>query len=1087
MTMYKKHLRKLAACFLAFALSVSVFSEGFMSSAVTGWLECESGAGTTVGPQYTGNAPSFSTDQATVGSYSVKKTLTNTAAWNDFLFIYGANVKDISSSAAFSFDFYISDLTKFNTYWNNSSCRLGVQLCTGTTVPSDYAPNCVAYSSWLPNTGLVQGWNTFTFDLSTANTALLANVGFLRIIPVDLTKAYALFNTDFQSASSFYNASSLSSACTTNVYVDNITNKGWMECESGTGTTLGPQYTGNDPSFSTDQKSVGSSSVKKTLTNTAAWNNFLFISSAATKDLTNSSTFQFDFYISDLSKYNTYWNNSACRLGIQLCTGTTVPADYEQNRIAYYSYLPNTGLVQGWNTFTLDLSSANPNLISSVGFLRIVPVDMTKTWALSSTDFQGASSFYSASGLSSSCTTTLYVDNIRTKGWLECESNAGTTLGPQYTGNDPSFSTDQRTFGGTSAKKTLTNTAAWNNFLFISSAATRNIPTRAALQFDFYISDLSKYNSYWNNSACRLGLQLCSGTTTPADYENNRIAYAAYLPNTNLVQGWNTFTFELSSANAALLASAGFLRIVPVDLTKAWALTSADFQPATNFYSASGLGSSCTMNVYVDNIRLDCTDYTNMRSGFLFGVTGHNTSRPAYTANTIEDQIHLAAELGVGMYRFDASSDMAWNDKVVALCESYGLQMMPLVSSSSVASTMATRYAGHIKYYQMLNETDNQAILSGNGDQISQYDMTKVNNFVTQLKSIASAIRAGDPNAKLVINGTFLHYAIFDYFISQGVDFDVLGWDWYSNQDSYAGGVAGIAKILLDRYPTKNLFFCEGNYWPVGSGYPVEGDYITACMRTVYNLKSPRILGYCVYELLDEPNQGAPENTFGLVNVNSDYSIGSVKTAYTQVQTVLGGTAKTKTTLDAALWLNTESSCITTLGPSYIPNPAQWTTAQHSVGKYSIQKTLSNTAGYNNFLYLMATNNRSLSGSNTLSFDFCIADLTKYNTYWNNSSCRMAFQLCNGTSIPGDYASGRVVYYAYLPQTGLVQGWNTFTFNISSLSASSVGFMRIVQVDMNKSWAISNSDFQPGSSFYDASSLSSSCVTNYSVDNIRVY
>lgn len=64
------------------------------------------------------------------------------------------------------------------------------------------------------------------------------------------------------------------------------------------------------------------------------------------------------------------------------------------------------------------------------------------------------------------------------------------------------------------------------------------------------------------------------------------------------------------------------------------------------------------------------------RSDFIWGVNGHNKGYVAYPESQVEKQIKVAAELGVGIYRFNYNpatlDEIEYLDYVVKLCKAYG-------------------------------------------------------------------------------------------------------------------------------------------------------------------------------------------------------------------------------------------------------------------------------------------------------------------------------------------------------------------------------------------------------------------------------
>ena len=289
---------------------------------------------------------------------------------------------------------------------------------------------------------------------------------------------------------------------------------------------------------------------------------------------------------------------------------------------------------------------------------------------------------------------------------------------------------------------------------------------------------------------------------------------------------------------------------------------------------------------------------------FLFGVCGHpmEHSSGTYRMATLEEQIHLVAELGVKLYRVDANlkdlTTLDFMDKCIDLCRAYGLEVMLVIYDEDKAEMCASRYKGKIKYYQILNERDAQCIntdAAGNapdGTQISHYDPEKLVEVARQMKNIIAGVRKGDPNAEILINATWTHYGFVEAMLNYGVEFDLLGWDWYSNMDHY-----GLDNLLddLSRFD-KDIIFCELNIWTKTEPQSAMAGYLAERLYTLYELKnSERIVGACIYELLDEPNHSvASEGQFGLVSVDKSLNNFEPKQAYKAVQQLLGGGSRTK-------------------------------------------------------------------------------------------------------------------------------------------------------------------------------------------------
>jgi hypothetical protein len=293
--------------------------------------------------------------------------------------------------------------------------------------------------------------------------------------------------------------------------------------------------------------------------------------------------------------------------------------------------------------------------------------------------------------------------------------------------------------------------------------------------------------------------------------------------------------------------------------------------------------------------------YFNGKNEFYWGVASHDYKWRAYPAEKLEEQIKAAAEMNLNLYRVDIHPDSEefgfdYLDKTVGLCEKYQLDMMFIIyNSNEAAFKTAKRYKGRVKYYQISNERDCQTCKIGDGLKIEEYDMVKLAETVKLLNSIIKEIREGDPDAKLIINATWWHTGFIDYLIKEKVDFDIIGWDWYSNMDKawYDGGTKQSSVIaVMDKQCTygKEILFCEINVWNQKNGDVQErrSAYLLETMTKIYNYPSDLIKGYVIYELLDEPtHSNESERIFGMLECDEAGIIGKPKDAYFTVQYLL--------------------------------------------------------------------------------------------------------------------------------------------------------------------------------------------------------
>ena len=280
---------------------------------------------------------------------------------------------------------------------------------------------------------------------------------------------------------------------------------------------------------------------------------------------------------------------------------------------------------------------------------------------------------------------------------------------------------------------------------------------------------------------------------------------------------------------------------------------------------------------------------------FLVGVCCHPSS--PYSQNW-EDMVYYTAKMGGKIIRIDLQGTNTENwDKFFALCKAYKLEVLGIVYDTTHAEFFSRRYGKQIKYMQVLNETDAEALVTGGGEGKESYNLNKIAELVGKFKEIIPIIRENSPQSEICINITYLHYGYFEHLLEQDVDFDVAGLDWYSNMDS--NGTLEDTVDAINKVTGKPVFICESNIW-TNYGTPEENDnkmggviidYIERCKRIQ---KSHNILGYTVYELFNEPHKSGYEGVikgeayFGLMYVNDDYTLAEPKIAYYELQEYLG-------------------------------------------------------------------------------------------------------------------------------------------------------------------------------------------------------
>ena len=291
------------------------------------------------------------------------------------------------------------------------------------------------------------------------------------------------------------------------------------------------------------------------------------------------------------------------------------------------------------------------------------------------------------------------------------------------------------------------------------------------------------------------------------------------------------------------------------------------------------------------------------RDDFIWGMSIHNNGYTAYKQDP-EVYIKASAEMGVKLIRINCDvvgENFDYLDRIVALCSSYGLKLIlclgltsDLDGNTEYYETIASRYdgkSGHgfIDYIEIGGEEENRFLIEGNGDSLSHYDMSGIMTLHKEFESAIKGVKNSGSPTKTIIDFSHLHYAPLLYMYGRGLDFDVIGIDWYTNM----GALSKVLEPVLNKFPHE-IIITESNLWnneTTNHENPEEWSQLIEFMDLAYN--TSRVKGLCFYELMDEPaiETGGgfdKEAHFGFLYTNSDGSIRGIKPIYTKIKGYLG-------------------------------------------------------------------------------------------------------------------------------------------------------------------------------------------------------
>lgn len=315
-------------------------------------------------------------------------------------------------------------------------------------------------------------------------------------------------------------------------------------------------------------------------------------------------------------------------------------------------------------------------------------------------------------------------------------------------------------------------------------------------------------------------------------------------------------------------------------------------------------------------------------SSINWGINIHSPGVVCYRKETLEEQFALAARFGSKIIRFNVmEEDLDWMDKFVTLAKAYGIKLMAVYHAETttdpdelntvyeVAKMLAERYngkngRGKIDYFQLGNETEAPLIQASGRDGRAPDDYfidpveedPSIPNLSDAKKFFATAskaIRDADTDAKICFNFGYYFYGALRYYQEQGIDFDVVGWDWYYHPNTgNAEKTSQIADEIHSYFPDKEIIVCETNfeaietYEKIQSGTinredPHNWDGLLANLDVLAG--KSYISNIIIYELLDESNISNKESIFGMVNCNETGVIGEPHPIYYDIQKRIGG------------------------------------------------------------------------------------------------------------------------------------------------------------------------------------------------------
>lgn len=281
---------------------------------------------------------------------------------------------------------------------------------------------------------------------------------------------------------------------------------------------------------------------------------------------------------------------------------------------------------------------------------------------------------------------------------------------------------------------------------------------------------------------------------------------------------------------------------------------------------------------------------------FAWGVTLLTFPFPTYVESFVGTQMLEANKLGIGYVRVEYSPATPKAAEVaVAEAKKNGLKVVLVIpfgpkdiftnksleaDTTQYVSEIVSRFKGKVAVYQLATEVASVALAnqaSKHGIELVDYPPDRLNAVTTWVMAATKAVKKVDPKAKSLVNDQWVHTGFFDNYFAKGGDFDLLGWNWFSDMGTSMDNVTIDAKnnqnyALLNKLNSykKPIWLTEVNrrLGSQNNGEKAQAEFITTMAK--YAKTKNTIKGFFVYSFLEDQTAPPQESGYSLVTAQSN-------------------------------------------------------------------------------------------------------------------------------------------------------------------------------------------------------------------------
>ena len=306
------------------------------------------------------------------------------------------------------------------------------------------------------------------------------------------------------------------------------------------------------------------------------------------------------------------------------------------------------------------------------------------------------------------------------------------------------------------------------------------------------------------------------------------------------------------------------------------------------------------------------TNQSQKRS-FLWGATIQLFPFKENNSPFLPEQFRLAHELGLNVVRADYSlTDSAMNQLAIDQADKYNIALVFIIpfgpkdifTDSNLSSdayqyvhAIVAAHKGQVPVWQLATEPASVALIDGGHYGVDKVDYpdSKYVPVATWLKAASKAVHDADPAARRMINDQWTHVGFFDRFLADGGDFDILGWNWFSDMGTdmtnpVINTATGQHYALMQKLVSfhRDIWITESNRrgGSHDGNETAQANYIQTMAEKAY--ANPAIKAYLVFDLVEDQSAPSQEQGYGIVNVNlvTDWTA-SFKAAYGRYQNLI--------------------------------------------------------------------------------------------------------------------------------------------------------------------------------------------------------